>query len=60
MAGSMAADTSNGLPVQEIEVKVETLLDAGYPLSEEQIAAIRHATARGRARGGNRGRGGFR
>ena len=47
MAGSMAADTGHGLPVQEIEEKVETLLDAGYPLSEEQIAAIRHATARG-------------
>ena len=43
----MAADTGHGLPVQAIEVKVETLLDAGYPLSEEQIAAIRHATARG-------------
>ena len=47
MAGTMAADTGHGLPVQAIETKVETLLADGYPLSEEQIFAIRHATARG-------------
>ena len=47
MAGTMAADTGHGLPVQAIETKVETLLSDGYPLSEEQISAIRHATARG-------------
>ena len=47
MAGSMAADTEHGLPVQAIETKVETLLADGYPLSGEQIEAIRFATARG-------------
>ena len=47
MAGSMAADSEHGLPVQEIEAKVETLLADGYPLSGEQIEAIRFATARG-------------
>ena len=46
MAGSMAADTGHGLPVQAIETKVETLLTDGYPLSGEQITAIRHATSR--------------
>ena len=47
MAGTMAAGTGHGLPVQSIETKVETLLSDGYPLSAEQITAIRHATARG-------------
>ena len=47
MAGTMAADTGHGLPAPAIETKVETLLADGYPLSEEQISAIRHATARG-------------
>ena len=47
MAATMAADTECALPVEEIEVKVETLLADGYPLSEEQIRAIRYATARG-------------
>ncbi len=47
MAEAMAADTVHALPVQAIETKVEALLAGGYPLSEEQISAIRHATARG-------------
>ena len=46
MAGNMAADAGHGLPAPAVEVKVETLLDRGYPLSEEQISAIRFATAR--------------
>ncbi len=47
MAEAMAADTVHALPAQAIEAKVEALLAGGYPLSEEQISAIRHATARG-------------
>ena len=47
MAGDMAADRSHKLPAQAIGAKVETLLERGYPLSEEQISAIRFATARG-------------
>ena len=46
MAGNMAADTGHGLPAPAVESKVETLLERGYPLSEEQISAIRFATAR--------------
>ena len=46
MAGNMAADTGHGLPAPAVETKVETLLGQGYPLSEEQISAIRFATAR--------------
>ena len=46
MAGNMAADTGHGLPAPAVEAEVETLLDRGYPLSEEQISAIRFATAR--------------
>ena len=47
MAGTMASDTGHGLPAPAIETKVETLLADGYPLSGEQISAIRHATSRG-------------
>ena len=47
MAGDMAADSGHALPVRAMEAKVATLLSDGYPLSEEQIAAIRFATARG-------------
>ena len=47
MAEAMAADTVHALPARAIETKVEALLAGGYPLSEEQISAIRHATARG-------------
>ena len=47
MAEAMAADAVHALPAQAIETKVEALLADGYPLSGEQISAIRHATARG-------------
>ena len=59
MAGNMAADTGHGLPAPAVEAKVGALLDRGYPLSEEQISAIRFATARCWAGGGDRGRGGL-
>ncbi len=45
MAAGMAADTGHSLPAQAIEAKVARLLAAGYPLSEEQIEAIRAVTA---------------
>ena len=45
MAAGMAADTGHFLPTQAIEAKVTGLLEAGYPLSEEQIAAIRTVTS---------------
>ena len=48
MAQNMAADTGHGLPAPAVEAKVGALLDRGYPLSEEQISAIRFATARAR------------
>ena len=47
MAGNMATDAGHGLSAQAVDVKVEALLDQGYPLSEEQISAIRFATSRG-------------
>ena len=40
MATGMAADTGHSLPAQAVGAKVAGLLKAGYPLSEEQIAAI--------------------
>ena len=45
MAAGMAADTGHSLHAQAIEAKVAGLLKAGYPLSEEQIAAIRSVTS---------------
>ena len=45
MAAGMAADTGHSLPAQTIEAKVTGLLNAGYPLSEEQTTAIRTVTA---------------
>ena len=45
MAAGMAADTGHSLSAQAIEAKVVGLLKAGYPLSEEQIAAIRSVTS---------------
>ena len=49
MAAGMAAETGHGLPAQAIEQRLATLLDQGYPLSGEQIAAIRAvAGAQGR------------
>ena len=47
MAAGMAADTGHSLPAQAIEAKVAWLLEAGYPLSEEQITAIRTVTSSG-------------
>ena len=40
----MAADTGHGLPDEAVKEKVKTLLEQGYPLSQEQSLAIRHAT----------------
>ena len=49
MATGMAAETGHGLPAQAIEEKITSLIERGYPLSEEQIAAIRTvAGAQGR------------
>ena len=45
MAAGMAADTGHSLPAQAVGAKVAGLLKAGYPLSEEQIAAIRSVTS---------------
>ena len=47
MAARMAADTGHSLSAQVIENKVTGLLAAGYPLSEEQITAIRTVTSSG-------------
>ena len=47
MASSMAADTGYGLSDRAVRHKVETLLADGYPLSQEQSLAIRHATMKG-------------
>ena len=45
MAAGMTADTGHSLSAQVIEARVTGLLKAGYPLSEEQIAAIRTITS---------------
>ena len=47
MAAGMAADSGHELPAQAVEAKVAGLLDRGYPLSDEQIAAIRSVTSSG-------------
>ena len=47
MAAGMAADTGHSLSALAIEAKLAGLLKAGYPLSEEQIAAIRAVTSSG-------------
>ena len=47
MAAVMAADTGHGLPDEAVKEKVKTLLEQGYPLSQEQSLAIRHATVGG-------------
>ena len=47
MAAGMAADTGHSLSAQVIDAKVAGLLKAGYPLSEEQITAIRTVTSTG-------------
>ena len=45
MAEGMASDTGHSLSSQAIGAKVAGLLKAGYPLSEEQITAIRSVTS---------------
>ena len=47
MAEAMAQDTGHDLPEHAVKEKVETLLEQGYPLSQEQSLAIRHATIKG-------------
>ena len=47
MAAGMAVGTGHSLSAQAIENKVTALLEAGYPLSEEQITAIRTVTSSG-------------
>ena len=47
MAEAMAQDTGQALPEEPVKEKVETLLEQGYPLSQEQSLAIRHATIGG-------------
>ena len=47
MAEGMSADAGRSLSAQTIEAKVAGLLAAGYPLSEEQITAIRTVTSSG-------------
>ena len=47
MAAGMAADTGHSLSAQAIEANVSGLLEAGYPLSGEQISAIRSVTSSG-------------
>ena len=47
MTAAMAGDTGHGLSEQTVKEKVETLLEQGYPLSQEQSLAIRHATVKG-------------
>ena len=47
MAEAMASDTGHALSEQAVRQKVETLLAGGYPLSQEQSLAIRHATSKG-------------
>ena len=47
MAAGMDADAGHSLSAQAIDAKVTGLLEAGYPLSEEQIAAIRAVTSSG-------------
>ena len=47
MAAGIAADTGHSLSAEAIGAKVAGLLKAGYPLSEEQIAAIRSVTSSG-------------
>ncbi len=47
MAAGMAAGTGHSLSGQAIEAKLAGLLEVGYPLSKEQIAAIRSVTSSG-------------
>ncbi len=47
MTAAMATDTGHGLPEEAVKEKVDALLEQGYPLSQEQSLAIRHATVKG-------------
>ena len=47
MAAAMAGDTGHDLPEEAVKEKVETLLEQGYPLSQEQSLTIRHTTVKG-------------
>ena len=47
MAAGMAAETGHGLPAQAIEEKIASLMERGYPLSEEQTEAIRTVAGAG-------------
>ena len=47
MATAMTAGSGHALSAQAVEGKLAGLLEAGYPLSEEQIAAIRSVTGSG-------------
>ncbi len=47
MAAGMAAETGHGLPAQAIEEKIASLIERGYPLSEEQAHAIRAVAGAG-------------
>ena len=47
MAAGMAAETGHGLPAQAIDEKISSLMERGYPLSEEQTAAIRAVAGAG-------------
>ena len=47
MAAGMAAESGHGLPAQAIEEKITSLMERGYPLSEEQTEAIRTVAGAG-------------
>ncbi len=47
MAEAMAEDTGHGLPEGAVKERLETLLEQGYPLSQEQSLTIHHATVKG-------------
>ena len=47
MAAGMVAETGHGLPAEAIEEKIASLMERGYPLSEEQAQAIRAVAGAG-------------
>ena len=55
MATGMAAETGHALPAQAIEEKIASLMERGYPLSEEQSARDPTRDRAGWARGRDRG-----
>ena len=48
MAAGMAAESGHAVPAQAVEEKIASLVERGYPLSEEQTEAIRTVTGSGR------------